>query len=98
VRIACSWNLPAGRDAVIEANFFGTAGGAQLRNVGGSFFDFTAEQFEGRNAQAIAEPPDDWGVRAAVDWLNTLADGERFAGTTSGLLQTSRALDALYGR
>ena len=42
VRIACSWNLNAGSDAVIEASFYGTRGGAQMRNEGGSFFDFFA--------------------------------------------------------
>src|SRR4051794_5186780 len=43
VRIACSWNLNAGRDAVIEASFYGTRGGAQMRNQAGSFFDFSAD-------------------------------------------------------
>jgi predicted dehydrogenase len=47
VRLACSWNLPAGRDAVIEASFYGTGGGAAMRNVDGSFFDFRAERFRG---------------------------------------------------
>jgi predicted dehydrogenase len=30
-RLACSWNLPAGCDAVIEATFYGTQGSASLR-------------------------------------------------------------------
>jgi predicted dehydrogenase len=98
VRIACSWNLPAGRDAVIEASFYGAAGGVQMRNIGGSFFDFTAEQFEERNSAIIAEPPDDWGGRAAADWIQRLANGDHFTGTTSGLLQTAQVLDRLYGR
>ena len=50
VRLACSWRLHAGRDAVIEAAFYGTEGGAALRNVGGSFYDFTAERFDGTDA------------------------------------------------
>ena len=37
VRIACSWNLSAGQDAVIEASFYGPSGGAQMRNESGSF-------------------------------------------------------------
>jgi predicted dehydrogenase len=98
VRIACSWNLSAGRDAIIEANFFGTAGGAQMRNDNGSFFDFSADLFKGRECERIAAPPDDWGGRAAVDWLRKLAAGERFAGSITGLLETARALDRLYGR
>ncbi|HZA99342.1 MAG TPA: Gfo/Idh/MocA family oxidoreductase, partial [Gemmatimonadales bacterium] len=47
VRLACSWNLPAGCDAVIQASFFGTRGGAMLSNVGGSFYDFRADRFRG---------------------------------------------------
>ena len=98
VRIACSWNLNAGRDAVIEASFYGTSGGAQMRKENGSFFDFSADLFTGRDAQWIASPPDDWGGRAAAEWVRKLADGQRFAGTTAGLLETARALDRLYDR
>jgi predicted dehydrogenase len=98
VRIACSWNLNAGRDAVIEATFYGTEGGAQMRNENGSFFDFSADLFRGRNAERIASPPDDWGGRAAAEWVRKLAAGERFSGTTTGLLETARTLDRLYGK
>ena len=96
VRIACSWNLSAGQDAVIEASFYGTRGGAQMRNVDGSFFDFSADLFHGRARQSLASPPDDWGGRAAVEWVRKLAAGERFAGTTTGLLETARVLDRFY--
>lgn len=98
VRIACSWNLNAGRDAIIEASIYGTAGGAQMHNENGSFFDFSADLFEGRNAERIASPPDDWGARTAAEWVRKLAAGERFAGTTTGLLQTATVLDRLYAR
>jgi predicted dehydrogenase len=98
VRIACSWNLDAGRDAVIEASFYGTESGAQMRNLDGSFFDFTAEQFKGRERETIASPPDNWGGRAATGWLRSLAAGDRFAASTSGLLESARTLDRLYGR
>lgn len=97
-RIACSWNLNAGRDAVIDASFYGTAAGAAMRNENGSFFDFSAELFRGQNWERLASPPDDWGGRAAVEWLRKLAAGERFEGTTVGLLETARVLDRLYQR
>jgi predicted dehydrogenase len=42
VRVACSWNLHAGTDAVIEAHFHGSRGGASLRNRNGSFYEFAA--------------------------------------------------------
>lgn len=97
-RIACSWNLSAGRDSVIEATFFGTTGGAAMRNENGSFFDFAADQFRGQNSERLTSPPDAWGGRAAADWVRKLAAGERFAGSTRGLLETTTVLDRLYGR
>lgn len=96
VRIACSWNLNAGRDAVIEASFYGTAGGAALANVNGSFFDFSADTFKATERQRVAAPPDDWTGRAAADWVHRLAAGDRFAASTSGLLETARVLDRMY--
>jgi predicted dehydrogenase len=98
VRIACSWNLNAGSDAVIGARFYGTAGGAEMHNENGSFFDFSANLFKGCDARHIASPPDDWGGRAAAEWVRKLAAGQRFAGSTSGLLETARVLDRMYGR
>ena len=97
-RIACSWNLSAGRDAVIEASVYGTGGGAAMRNQDGSFFDFSAQLFHGQNSERLTAPPDEWGGRAASEWVRKLAAGERFAGTTEGLLSTARVLDRLYGR
>src|SRR4051812_20712189 len=47
IQLACSWRLPAGQDCVIEASFYGTRGGASLRNVGGSFYDLEALLFRG---------------------------------------------------
>jgi len=98
VRIACSWNLNAGRDAVIDASFYGTEGGAQMGNESGSFFDFSADLFKGREGHRIASPPDDWGGRAAAEWVRKLAEGQRFAASTTGLLETALALDRLYSR
>src|SRR5699024_12800378 len=61
VQLACSWNLPAGRDAVIEARFYGEHGGVAFRNVDGSFYHFTAERYDGTTTQVLSEPPDNWG-------------------------------------
>jgi predicted dehydrogenase len=98
VRLACSWNLSAGCDAIIEASLYGTAGGARMRNENGSFFDFSADVFRGREAERVASPPDQWSGRAAAQWVRKLASGERFSGSTTGLLETARTLDRLYGR
>jgi predicted dehydrogenase len=98
VRLACSWNLPAGRDAVIEASFYGTRGGAAMRNVNGSFFDFRAERFRGTARELLSEPPDAWGGRAAIEWARQLERDKRFDPEVEHLVDVAAALDAIYGR
>ncbi len=98
VRLACSWNLAAGRDAVIEASFYGTRGGAALRNVGGSFYDFTAERFRGTSSEILSAPPDHWGGRAAVDWAGRLSEGAGFDPDADRLVTLASALDRIYDR
>lgn len=98
VRLACSWNLSVGRDAVIEAHFHGTRGGLAMRNVGGSFLDFVAERFDGTRSTVLAAPPDDWGGRAALEWVRRLAGGEGFDPEIRSVGEVARVLDAVYGR
>lgn len=98
VLLACSWNLAAGRDAVIEATFHGTAGGAAFRNVGGSFYDFVAERYDGTRCTTLVEPPDQWGGRAVVAWARQLARSPRFDESAAGLVGVAAVLDRIYGR
>jgi predicted dehydrogenase len=98
VRLACSWRLPAGRDAVISATFYGADRGLALHNVNGSFYELTAEHYRGTARETLAEPPDDWGGRAAVDWAGRLAAGERFDPAAERLVEVAEVLDGIYGR
>jgi predicted dehydrogenase len=98
VRLACSWRLSAGREAVIEAAVHGTEGGAFLRNVNGSFYDFVAEHCVGTRRELLAEPPDPWGGRAVVRWAERLAGGARFDPAAWQYLDSARVVDAIYGR
>lgn len=98
VRLACSWRLHAGREAVIEAAFYGTGGGAALRNVGGSFYDFTAERFSGTHAETLVGPPDEWGGRAAGAWAEALARSPRFDAAAEQFVRSAEVLDRIYGR
>jgi predicted dehydrogenase len=98
VRLACSWQLPAGQDAVIEATFYGRRGGLSFHNVQGSFFDFRAERFEGTRRQVLVEPPDDWGGRALIVWTRRLAIGRAFDPAAEELVEVARVLDRIYGR
>jgi len=96
VRLACSWNLPAGCDAVIRLEIWGSEGGAAFANIGGSFFDFEAHRHDGCNRTELAAPPDDWGGRAALDWLERLAAGQRYDPACERLADVAAALDAIY--
>jgi predicted dehydrogenase len=96
VRLACSWNLNAGRDAVIEASFYGTEGGVSVTNVDGSFFDFRCDRFRGTSRETLVEPPDDWGGRAAVAWAQRLGRGERFDPAAEELVALHDTIDRIY--
>ncbi|MBV0891483.1 Gfo/Idh/MocA family oxidoreductase [Paracoccus sp. Z118] len=98
LRLGCSWGLQAGREAVIGAEFFGTEGGASLRNVNGSFYDLVAARHHHIREEPLSALPDDWGGRAAVDWLTRLAQGHRHDPEARRLVDVARVLDAIYGR
>lgn len=98
IRIACSWRLHAGQDAVIGAEFHGRQGGATFRNLGGSFYDFSAEHFRGTTRETLAQPPDAWGGRAAADWARRLARGDRYDPRAERFIMVAEVLDRLYGR
>jgi predicted dehydrogenase len=96
VQLACSWKTHAGCDAVIDVFFHGTQGGARLRNVNGSFFDFVTERFQGTQRQILSFPPEEWGGRAAVDWLSRLSVSNRFDPSADQLVAVSETLDLIY--
>ena len=98
VRLTCSWKLDIGQDALIEASFYGTKGGAIIRNANGSFADFTAERISGIERETLSAPPDEWGGRAAVEWARRLGQGERYDPQIEHVASVAATIDAIYGR
>jgi predicted dehydrogenase len=99
LQLACSWNVPAGYDAKIEVNVFGTRGGASFRNVNGSFYDFVAERYSSdRHRQVLSQPPDAWGGRAAIAWARQLAIDSSFDPAILTLQHVANVIDRLYAR
>jgi predicted dehydrogenase len=97
VRLACSWRVSAGRDAVIEAQVFGSEGGVALKNANGSFYDFVGEQYRGtQRTQLTTGVSDAWGGRAAVAWAEQLAKSPTFDTSAVELIDLARALDWIY--
>lgn len=98
VRLACSWFLSAGRAAQIEMSFYGERGSVSMRNVGGSFYDFVAERWDGTTASLLAGPPDAWSGRAIVDWAQRLSRDSTFDPQVLRGLDVADVLDRIYGR
>ncbi len=98
LRLCCSWNLHVGRDAVIEAHFHGTRGGAALTNVAGSFYDFEIFRFCGTSRKQLAWYPDAWGGRALIDWAGKLAAGNVFDLEVAQAVQVAELIDRIYHR
>lgn len=96
-RIACSWDLHAGQDAVIGATFHGTDGSLAFSNVDGSFYDFKAELYRGTNREIVASPPDAWGGRAAQEWTRRLASGLGYDCDAGHFAEVADVLDRIYG-
>lgn len=96
VQLACSWKAHSGRDAVIQASFYGTQGGAALYNINGSFYDFVAEHFQGTGRRTLSTPPDAWGGRAVLDWAGRLAQSNRFDTEAERLVNVADVLDGIY--
>ena len=96
VEIACSWNLPAGADAVISAELYGPHGGLSFQNVGGSFYDFVATRFRGTQRELLVEPPDAWGGRAIVAFAEQLAESARYREEAQELVDVAALLDRIY--
>jgi predicted dehydrogenase len=97
-RLACSWKLPVGCDAIISATFYGSQGGLAFQNVNGSFYDFMAERFSGTSRTTLSTPPDDWGGRAAVSWATRLQQNQGFDSEVAHAIEVAAVLDAIYGR
>jgi predicted dehydrogenase len=96
VRLACSWHLNAGCDCIIDASFYGTKGGAAMRNLDGSFYNFTAERFVGTRRERLVNPPDEWGGRAAISWATQLRSGGDFDPAAEHLIAVSEVIDCIY--
>lgn len=98
LQLSCSWNLPAGQEADIQLNFYGTKGGVAFRNINGSFYEFKALRFNRTESTVLFEGPDDWGARAAAEWAERLAAGEKYNPEAETLIDVAKVLDQIYGR
>jgi predicted dehydrogenase len=96
LRLSCSWWQPIGRGCEIVLAVHGSAGGAAIRNVDGSFVDFRAERYVGDRTELLVEPPDDWGGRAAVEWARQLTGPAGFTAEVQHHADIAAVVDRVY--
>ncbi len=99
INLSCCWNLSIGRDADIEIAFYGTRGGAKLRNVDGSFYDFVAERFTGTKTETLSSPEDaawQWGALATIEWIKKLSVDRRFDPEAERFVLLAEVVDRIY--
>lgn len=98
VRLACSWGLHAGQDAVIEFTFFGTKGGISIKNINGSFYDFSSEIYRGRSRCEFVPPDASWQKGAIVRWCHHLQKSPEYRIEIERQYEVARVIDAIYKR
>jgi predicted dehydrogenase len=101
INLSCCWNLQIGRDANIEIAFYGTEGGAAMRNVNGSFYDFVAERFDHTRTETLSSPEDSkwqWGGLVTIEWIKQLASGGGFDPAAERFIEIAEIVDGIYGR
>ena len=99
INLSCCWNLNVGRDATIEIAFYGTEGGAALRNVNGSFYDFVGERFERTRTETLSSPEDSkwqWGGLQTIEWIKQLASDAGFDPAAERFIQMAEVIDRIY--
>jgi predicted dehydrogenase len=100
LNLSCCWNMNIGCEADIEVAFYGTHGGARLRNIDGSFYDFAGERFSGTKTEMLRNPGNDrwqWGGLATIEWINRLACDDSFDPDTERLVSLAQVMDRIYG-
>jgi hypothetical protein len=90
--------LAAGCEAVIEASFYGTKGGVAFKNINGSFYDFAGLRYWGTKTETLVSPPDDWGGKALINWIEKLAANSDYNREANEYLKSAEVLDKIYGR
>jgi len=94
INLSCCWNMHVGREAEIQIAFYGTEGGATLRNVEGSFYDFVAERFRGTQTELLSGPEDGWGGLATIEWIKRIGDG--FDPAAEHYVDLAEVIDSVY--
>lgn len=96
--VVTSWEQEV-EQAVIRLVYRGSRGAVQVRNVGGSFYDFETVLSQDGRDELISRPPDNWGGRLLIEWARRLAHGDnRYDAGIESLERVAHVVDRAYGR
>lgn len=98
IRLTCSWDISAGRNADIQASFFGTQASALFYNVNGSYYDFETRFCHRTSGEIISKPPDDWGGKALIAWTKKIQRDNSFNDEALQYYKVAKILDRIYKR
>lgn len=96
MRMTTSWNAHTGRDCEFRFAVHGSGGGAELRNRGGSFYDFELVEKEGRSSRIVATDQRTWMDRGIVEWARGLAAGRRYEPSVESNRDVAEVVERIY--
>lgn len=96
IKIASSWKISAGCNAVINWTFYGTNGTICIKNVNGSFYDFITEKYNGTSRIVLNRSPQDWGGVAIREWAKNLYKKNYFDREIEHVYEVASIIDSIY--
>lgn len=98
VNIACSWNLSAGKDAIIKFTAYGTDGALVMENHNGSFYQFKAYHLKQRYTSELCQEDGTWGGLAICDWAKMALTYGNYHARTEQLVKVADVIDFIYDK
>ncbi|MBW3597528.1 MAG: Gfo/Idh/MocA family oxidoreductase [Planctomycetes bacterium] len=97
-RIMTSWHAHTGKDCDFRLTLFGSEGTGEIRNTGGSFFDFEFLRKTGRNEEILAADHREWMDRGIIAWSRRLAEMKSYNASAEINRRIAKIVDAVYDR
>lgn len=98
VNLACSWNLSAGKDAIIKFTVYGTEGALSMENHNGSFYQFKAYHLKKRYTNELCHEDGTWGGMAICDWAEMALTSGIYHSRSEQLVKVADVIDFIYDR
>lgn len=97
-RAVTSWRAHTGKDCEFRLVLHGSAGTGEIRNLGGSFFDFELARKVGRSEEVVVSDHREWMDRGILAWARRLAENPHFDAAAEVNRHIARVVDVVYGR